>query len=237
MRILAISNEASSKVESFIAEQGITYTVGVSTDALGVYGGGGIPHAYLIGPDGVVVWDGHPGSLPEEEIEKALRHAFTLREVAPELKPAATAFEKGKLSEAKSLAEAAKAKGGRGVEEDADFILGRIASIVGNWKQTAEKSDPLDTLEVLDLIQEHYAGTEEATAAAAKEKELRADPAVKAELDAWKKLDKLISDVQRAQGDPKKLKPIQRKLEKFIEANGTTKAAKRAEQVLATIRK
>jgi len=238
LRILAISNESSSKVESFIAQQGITYTVGVSNDALGVYGGGGIPHAYLIGPDGIVLWDGHPGSLPEEEVEKALLHTFTLREVAPELKPAAAAFEKGKFSDAKSLAEAAKAKGGRGVEEDADYIVGRVNDIVAGWQQTAEKrEDTLDALEALDMIQSHCPGTEEATAAAAKEKELRADPAVKAELDAWKKLDKLIESVRKAEGDAKKLKPIQKKLEKFIEANGTSKVAKRAQQVLDGTRK
>jgi hypothetical protein len=204
---------------------------------LGVYGGGGIPHAYLIGADGVVLWDGHPSSLEDAEIEKALRHAFALREVAPELKAAAAAFGKGKLAEAKALAEAAKAKGGRGVEEDADYVLGRIADIVANWKQSAEKADPLDALETLALIQKHYPGTEDATAAAAKEKALRADPAVKAELDAWKKLGKLIEAVQRAEGDPKKLKPIQKKLEKFIEAHGSMKAGKRAQQVLDATRK
>jgi hypothetical protein len=234
LQILAISNEASSKVESFIAEQGITYTVGVSTDALAAYGGGGIPHAYLIGPDGVVVWHGHPASLAEDEIEKVLRHTFTLREVAPELKAAAAAFEKGKLSEAKTLAEAAKAKGG--VDEDADYIVGKIAEIVAGWKQSAEKGDALDALETLALIQGHYPGTDEAKAAAAREKELRADPAVQKELAAWKKLEKIRADIQRAAGDPKKLKPIRKKLEKLIEADGTTKAAKSAQQLLGTLR-
>lgn len=76
MQVLAISNEASSKVQSFIADEGITYTVGVSTDALAAYGGGGIPHAYLIGADGVVAWHGHPASLPQEELERLLRHTF-----------------------------------------------------------------------------------------------------------------------------------------------------------------
>jgi len=208
--------------------------VGVSTAALGVYGGGGIPHAYLIGPDGVVLWEGHPGNL-----QKALRHAFTVRAVAAELKPAAAAFEKGKFSEAKALAEAAKAKGGRGVEEDADYLLGRIAEIVGGWRETAakESADKLDILDALGLIQTHYPGTEEAAAAAAKEKELRADPGVQKELEAWKKLGKLIEDAQKAEGDPKKLKGIQKKFEKFIESNGGSKAAKRAEQVLRSLRK
>jgi len=235
LRILAISNEASSKVQSFIAEQGITYTVGVSTEGLAAYGGGGIPHAYLIGADGVVAWHGHPASLPEEEVEKLLQHTFVLREVAPELKPAAAAFEKGKFTEAKSLAEAQKAKGG--VDEDADYILGKIAEIVAGWQQSAEKGgDALDALDSLALIQGHYPGTDEAKAAAAKEKELRADPAVQKELAAWKKLEKIRSEIQRAEGDPKKLKPIRKKLEKLIETDGTTKAAKSAQQILGTFK-
>jgi hypothetical protein len=239
LRILAISNEPASKVEPFIAEQGITYTVGLSTDALSVYGGGGIPHAYLIGPDGVVLWEGNPHGLPKDEVERALKSTFTLRAVAPELKAAATAFEKGKLSEAKSLAEAAKAKGGREVEADADYILGKIAEIVAAWQQDAAKADadPIDVLESLAMIQKHYPGTVESAAAAASEKELRANPAVQKELDAWKKLDKLIADVKKAEGDPKKLKPIQKKIALFIEANGSSKAAKRAQQLLAATRK
>ena len=238
MQILAISNEPSSKLESFIKDQGITYTVGASTDALGVYGGGGIPHAYLIGADGVVMWHGHPGSLPETEIEKALRSTFSLRDVAQELKPAAEAFEKGKLGDARSLAEAAKAKGGRDVEADADYILGRIQEFVASWKQASEQQDnPLDALEALALIQEHLAGTDEATAAAAKEKELRADTKVKTELDAAKKLDKLIKSVRKAEGDERKLKPIRKKLMKFIETYSLTSTAKRAQQVLDSITK
>jgi len=158
-----------------------------------------------------------------------------------ELKPAAAAFEGGKLEEAKALAEAAKAKGGREVEADADYLVARVGEMVAFWKRTVDKGSEegqyADVFDALGKIQKHYPGSEEATAAAAKEKELKAGLNVQRELDAWKKLDKLMDDAQRAGGDPKKLKPIQKKLEKFIEANGTAKAAKRAQQVLDALRK
>lgn len=160
-----------------------------------------------------------------------------------ELKPAASAFEKGKLNEAKALAEAAKASGGgkREVEADADYVLSRANDMVAFWKRTIDNATAEgrydNVLDALGKVQKHYAGSEEATAAAAKEKELKADPAVRAELDAWKKLDKLIEDAQRAAGDEKKLKAVAKKLEKFIEANGTSKAAKRAQQILGALRK
>jgi hypothetical protein len=237
LRILAISTEPASRIEPFIAEKGITYPVGLSTDVLGIYGGGGIPHAYLIGPDGVVLWEGHPSSLQKEQIEQAVRLTFSLRKVAPELKQAAAAFEKGKLAEARTLALAAKAKGGRLVEEDADYIAARVDEIVAAWKQAAEKADCIDAIDALARIQKHLPGTEDAKAAAAKEKEIRADPAAQTELAAWAKLEKIRADLERAEGDPKKLKPIRKKLEKLIETDGATKAAKSAQQLLDALRK
>jgi len=229
-------------VQPFILANGITYPVGIAADQAG-WGSGGIPHAYLVGPDGVVVWEGHPAELQEGVIEDATRKAkdFYVRKVVAEVKPAAAAFEKGKLSEAKALAEAAKAKGGRGVEEDADYILRRVAETLAFWNRTVETSSAEgqygDVFDALGKIQKHCPGGEEATAAAAKEKELKADPAVLAELDAWKKLDRLIEESQRAEGDEKKLKAVAKKLEKFLEANGSSKAAKRARQVLSAVRK
>lgn len=243
MRILAITSEDASKVEPFILEHGVTYSVGISTDS-SAYGGGGIPHAYLIDPSGTVVWEGHPASLSDGDIEKATRKTkdFYVRKVTAELKPAASAFEKGKLSEAKALAEAAKADGrGDDVNGDADYILARVSQFLTFWNRTIEKSTETgrydDVLDALEKIQKHYPDTDEATAAAAKEKELKADPRVKAEMDAWKKLDKLIEDVPDAKGNERKLKSIQKKLEKFLSSYSTSKAAKRAQQVLDAISK
>lgn len=191
-----------------------------------------------------MVWEGHPASLSEGAIEKAIRKTkdFYVKKVDPALKPAASAFEKGKLNEAKELAEAAKAAGGeRDVTADADYILARVSQFLTFWNRTIEKSTESgrydDVFDALGKIQKHYPGTDEATAAAEKEKELKSDPKVKIELDAWKKLDKLIEDAQEAKGDEKKMKPVQKKLEKFIDSYGPTKAAVRAQEFLASIRK
>jgi hypothetical protein len=239
LRILAISSEDAAKVQPFIFQKGITYPVGIYNAHAEGYGGGGIPHAYLIAPDGLVAWEGHPASLQEGQVEDVVRQArdFYVRKVAAELKPAAAAFEKGKLAEAKALAEAAKAKGGgREVEADADYVLARVTATVASWNRTVEKGaeDGLYTevFDALAKIQKHYPGTDEATAAAAKDKELKADPVVARELDAAKKLEKIMEDARRAEGDEKKLKGVAKKLEKFIEAYPTSKASKRAQQLL-----
>jgi hypothetical protein len=219
--------------------------VGLSTAHQSAYGGGGIPHAYLIGPDGVVVWEGHPSELQDGRIEDACRKTrdFYARKVASELKPAASAFEKGKLSEAKALAEAAKAKGAgnREVEADADYLVLRVGEMVAFWKRTIDGATEAgrygDVFDTLAKIRKHYPDSEEATAAEAKEKELKADPLVQREMDAWKKLEKIESDIQRAEGDEKKLKGITKKLESFVEKYPSAKAAKRAQQLLAAIAK
>lgn len=161
----------------------------------------------------------------------------------PALKSAASAFEKGKLSEARSLALAAKEKGGgdREIDADADYVVQRIDETIAFWKTTIDKAAAEgqygDVFDALERIQKHYPGTEEATAAAAKEKELKADPVVKREMDAWKALEKLIEQAQRAKGDERKLKSVAKKLEKFIEKYTTAKASKRAQQLLDALGK
>ncbi len=156
------------------------------------------------------------------------------------MKPAASAFEKGQLTEAKTLAEAAKGKGDPEAAADADYVLSRVSDMVGFWKRTIDNGAAEGrydkVFDALAKIQKHYPGTEDATAAAAKEKELKADPAVAAELDAWKKLDKLIEEAQRAKGDDRKQKSVAKKLQKFLDANGTAKAAKRAQQLLDALK-
>jgi len=37
-----------------------------------VFGIKGIPHALLVDPSGTIVWEGHPSSLKESQIEKVL---------------------------------------------------------------------------------------------------------------------------------------------------------------------
>jgi len=60
--IKSISNEAVGTVETFVDAREFTYPIGTDTqgrtaNAVGVTG---IPHGYLINPEGVVVWEGHP---------------------------------------------------------------------------------------------------------------------------------------------------------------------------------
>jgi len=244
LRIVAISSEDAGKVGEFVIANNITYPVGIAKNTEG-YGSGGIPHAYLISPDGKVVWEGHPGSLKNEEIEPLLRKTkdFYVRKVVPEVKPAAAAFTKGRLVEARNLANAIKDKEGvgRGAVADAEYVLARVEAMRTAWTKKVENGAKagvyLDVFDALGKIQKHFPGTEEAQTAATKLAELKADPNVKLELKASKSLDKLVQQKTKAGKSGKKLDSVRKRVESFIKKYEGTKAAERAEMLRKAILK
>jgi hypothetical protein len=241
---VAISNEAADKVGRFVTANNITYPVGIAKNTEG-YGSGGIPHAYLISPDGKVVWDGHPASLSNAAVEKLLRKTkdFYIRKVAPEAKPAAAAFSKGKLADAEKLANAIKGKEGAGREAvaDAEYVLARVGAMRVAWNGKVESGSKsgvyLDVFDALGKIQKHFSGTEEAQAAAKKLAELKADPSVKLELKASKTLEKLVQQKIGAGRSGKKLDAVRKRVEKFMKTYDGTKAAERADLLRKAILK
>jgi len=228
-------------VAPFILKHNITYPVAISKKTQD-YGSGGIPHAYLVAPDGKVVWDGHPASLPNGTVEKLLSKTkdFYARKVVRQLKPAASAFSKGKLAEAEKLAEQVReAASDNAVIDDAKYVIGRVATVRNAWTARIERGtkDGLfaDVIEALKKIEKHFAGTRGAADATAKIAELNADPTVKAELKASKALDKLYKENQKASSRKKK-QALAKKVERFQKKYAGTKAADRAEHFLRALR-
>ena len=239
---MAVTNEKPETVQAFIKKNGLTYPVamvdGAQTKAS--YGGGGIPHAYLVAPDGKVVWHGHPGSLKASDVEKHLRKTtdFGLRKIRSEAKQAAAAFKKGRLAETEKLATQLVEDGATSEQgqTDAKYLLRRVSDLVGYWdrtaKETAESGLYGRTFDVLGRLQKYYAGSELATNAAETSKSLKADANVKKELSLSKKLAKLKDRFNAAGKDREDLDSCQKKVQKFIDKNAGTKAAARAEALL-----
>jgi hypothetical protein len=71
LSIVGVTNEANSKVKPFITQKGIKYLIAIG-NASG-YPSRGIPAAWLVGANGKVIWQGHPASLKEAQIEEALK--------------------------------------------------------------------------------------------------------------------------------------------------------------------
>jgi thiol-disulfide isomerase/thioredoxin len=70
LRILSFTDQDRETVEAFQkqAQTSIEYTIGLGSNLAETYGVMGIPHAFLVGRDGKLLWHGHPAS-PECEVE------------------------------------------------------------------------------------------------------------------------------------------------------------------------
>ncbi len=72
--ILSLTDQSKGPIEKFVAERGMRYTIGAKSPTADEYGVTGIPHAFVVGRDGVLVWAGHPANKAfDEAIEQALK--------------------------------------------------------------------------------------------------------------------------------------------------------------------
>ncbi|MHC4338852.1 MAG: hypothetical protein ACYSX0_01380 [Planctomycetota bacterium] len=219
----------------FDMAHGLKYSIGVGTHSRDGYGSGGIPHAYLIGPDGTVAWHGHPARLQDSEIQSLLRKAqkFYLDPTGPEVKAAADAFRKGKLSKAEQLAKAME-------HRDATYIAERVEALRKGWKGQVEKSIQAgsydDAAEVCARIKKHFAGGEAAKWAADQEKKLKSDPQIKKDRKALKALVPLAEEsVKLRRGDEKGRQELMKKVRKYTEKYEGTKPAELAGHILTKL--
>lgn len=101
LTILAVSNEAESAIEAFIEEFGPTFPILIDAgDAMEDYGAAGYPSSFLIGPEGTIVWAGHPGNVTNEMIEEHLEGVELLPEIPRSLRTVEKAMKKGKYGDA-----------------------------------------------------------------------------------------------------------------------------------------
>ena len=98
--MLAVSKEPKSAIETFIEELEAKHPIIIeSGDSMSAYGAGGWPSAYLIDPDGEVVWAGHPGSLKNETIEEALASVNLIPDLPSSLKSISKLLDREKFGD------------------------------------------------------------------------------------------------------------------------------------------
>jgi thioredoxin-like negative regulator of GroEL len=78
LSVLAITSEGKSDTERWVESKGAKYAYAYDkSGALSRYFGvSGIPAAALVNAQGIVVWRGHPGSLPMDTLQQALKGAL-----------------------------------------------------------------------------------------------------------------------------------------------------------------
>lgn len=197
---------------------------------------GGIPHGWLIGVDGKVIWQGHPGDgkldqLITSELAKVRFPGLGRSDFDKALNKSLRAYLERDLGaarrEARRVAENEKAS--ERARADAGWLVEKYGAIAREHLAAAEGElgarRYLEAQRTLSWLADTFAKDEEGAAAQAKLDELEKDPAVKKELEAMKRLKRL----QAALG---KAKPAEKKaaLEKFArdEENAGTLAAEEA---------
>lgn len=75
LEIIGVTDEDSSTVSKFVKDVPIDYPVAFDSNGKFAkpFGIRGIPHAMILDKAGKVVWEGHPMSLPESQIEAVLK--------------------------------------------------------------------------------------------------------------------------------------------------------------------
>ncbi len=73
--VIGITDEDKRDVAKFRKTVPMEYNVAIDKGGKlsAQFGISGIPQAFIVGKDGKIVWEGHPGSLTDAEIEKVLK--------------------------------------------------------------------------------------------------------------------------------------------------------------------
>ena len=75
LRIVSFTDQKRAHIEEFMKEKPMDYALGTGSPLSRRYGITGIPHAFIIGRDGKLLWHGHPST---EEFDKHVNAALGL---------------------------------------------------------------------------------------------------------------------------------------------------------------
>lgn len=75
LEVIGVTDEDKGTVEAFTKKIPIRYHVGYDNGGRlsKSFGVRGIPHAMIVNKEGKIVWEGHPMSLPESQLEEVLK--------------------------------------------------------------------------------------------------------------------------------------------------------------------
>lgn len=222
----------------FLKSKGVTAPVPMTsggTDFSKYNGGGGLPYAWVIGPDGKVVWQGRKGyhAVILKQLERIKYKGLGKLEVHEDAEKAAEAFSKGDFADARKEATEAKEKNAddEALVADADYIIAKVdAKIAALWAavETAKEAKRWHEVErgLEALSDKPFKGLEAYDKAKEALKELKKDKDIKKEIKAWEALEKLLASHK---DDDERLRKA---LIKFAEKNEGLAAADEAKSMV-----
>lgn len=222
--IVGHTDGSSTNLEAFIKAKNIPYLISVGPDIGDAYGVSGIPHVFVIDPDGKVAWEGHPGGLPENAITTALKNVRLSASPAPRFAKPASAEKVARIEQGITLG-----KVGAGVkalekltdDKDAATAASAKASLeaIAAWKEKVdgeitkqrEAGEVYSAAELAASVALSYAGHDNAKTYQTQAAELKKDPGYA----AGKEYQKLTAIPAEARKDPRFAKMVESFLKKF----------------------
>jgi hypothetical protein len=226
-------------ITKYAKDRGLTIPIPVGGSDFSNYrGGGGLPYAFVVGPDGKVVWQGSKGyeAVVLKELERIKYPGLGKLEVAAECTKAAEKFAGGDFAGARDEATKVKEKNAdnEAAVADAEYIIKRVddkvaglRSKIDDAKSKRRYHDALRFLE--ELGGKGYKGIEAADSVKDEIKDIKKEH--KDELKAWDQLEKVIESNEKLKSDADKKK----NLIKFYEKNEGTAAAEEAKSLAGAI--
>jgi peroxiredoxin len=191
----------------------------------------GIPFSVLVDPFGTILWSGHPMSLKDGQIERALEGVFAtpIWGWPDAARALAQPLARGDLGAARTLADTLGA--------EADFARARlderVAAMGAHFERQCAREDYAEAFTWAERVGKECAGLPLAATVAARVAELRADPEVARTLALGERLaelerrtakvkdmaqgDELRAEVERLVAECKG-KKLERKARKLLEA-------------------
>lgn len=239
---LWVAEEERAAVEPWIAKTGVDAMVALvdtrTRDEMNRdYPVPGYPTAFLIDPDGTIVWTGHPQALKEPAIVPYLENVRVPPVLPAEFAAEQAMLDRGEWAAARTALLAKAAAGSLDkrlavwANGTAGWIEKRRPKVLDDAAALAAKEWWWDSWEVYDDFTRRFAGMEGADAAAAKAAEIRANPAARADLEIGDDIVKAKGHLERKKPDAARL--ILERISKLTK----TRFAERAKKLLAEMKK
>ncbi len=137
--VIGHTDASSQDLPAFIKQKKISYIISVGKDIGNAYGVSGIPHVFIIDPDGKIAWQGHPAELQDSTVAELMKKAKPPAPPGPPSPAFAKPSPVAKVARYEQLA--ATGKVGIAVKE-----LGKLAAADKNPTDAAAAKTSLDVI-------------------------------------------------------------------------------------------
>ena len=241
LSMLWVTEEERAPVEEWLAKTGLQAPVALldtpTRDELNRhYPVPGYPTAFLLDPDGTVVWTGHPQTLTQPQVLPHLERVRVPPVLPPELADAQALLDAGEWAAART-ALLAHAEGGKLDKRLSGWAKGTAAWIEKRRPKVLEEAAALaakswwwDAWETYDDYTRRFAGLEGVEEARQKAEAIRADPAAKDDLTIGDDVAKAKAHIAKKKPDAAKL--ILDRISKLTKS----RFSERAKTILSTLK-